>query len=123
MDSNTETLIRELAAKLGTTVEHLYTVLVKQAFITGVSDIVICSFILVALIFSAFYLFKGIAKAKKNQDEREPYAIPEFIIPVILAVIFGIMFIIAFLANIEDIITCFSNPEYFAVHEILKYVR
>src|SRR3990167_7846804 len=45
MEKSTEQILaalRELAAALGTTVEHLWPVLIKQQFLWAVSDVVVC---------------------------------------------------------------------------------
>ena len=40
MNDQTLELIRDLAEKLGTTTEHLWGVLVTQAYISGVGDVI-----------------------------------------------------------------------------------
>jgi hypothetical protein len=56
MNESTEQLIRELAIQFGTTTEHLWSVLIRQAFISSVIDsisiitlvvISICGFVFV----------------------------------------------------------------------------
>lgn len=57
MNKNTEQLIRELSDKLGTTAEHLWGVLMKQAFISGVTD-VITYLVLICLLWLAYRFVK-----------------------------------------------------------------
>ena len=44
MNDQTLELIRDLAEKLGTTTEHLWGVLMTQAFISGIGDVIFWRF-------------------------------------------------------------------------------
>ena len=53
MNDQTVQLLRELAEKFGTTTEHLWGVLIKQAYISGVGDLITS----IAFALAAIYVF------------------------------------------------------------------
>jgi hypothetical protein len=54
VDTKTEALIRDLAEKLGTTTEHLWGVLVHQAMIAGLVEIIVMA----AWVLALFVVFR-----------------------------------------------------------------
>lgn len=108
-------LLQSLADKFGTTVEHLWGVLIKQAAISAsVSLIISCT-----LVVSAIAIFKFIQKKTKepengNAEWREEGAF-------IAWFVFAIFSLVSFIIIIEslNIITAgFLNPEYWALMQI-----
>lgn len=67
MNDKTEQLIRELADKFGTTAEHLWGVLVRQAFISGICDLVA----IVAWIVVSVLAFRFVQKKTRTTPSTE----------------------------------------------------
>lgn len=103
MNEQTEKLIRELAEKLGTTVEHLWDVLTRQALISGVTDVVLWVGFATGLVIS-YRLLKR--HSQEWSDE----------LGVGLAWAVWVVFLSAFVINVsinaETIMAAFFNPEY-----------
>lgn len=120
MNKETVDLIKQLADKLGTTAEHLWGVLVKQAPISAgiylaISLIVI--FIIICIWYCFFNRFK-IANKNNEYIDLEERAMLFFLscIPTVIAV--------SFLSyTIENTLAGFFNPEYWALKEILGKVK
>ena len=112
MSASTEQLIRELAEKLGTTVEHLWGVLVKQAAVEAViSAVWVMLPTALGLLWIGWVLRSW--KHLKN-DELEQTAV----VGVTLCVVVVLGIIAA--CNLGTMITCMANPEYWALKEVLK---
>lgn len=113
MNESTEKLIRELAEKLGTTTEHLWEVMVKQAFYSGVIDLIQYGLLGVALI--AYYKV-GLVKFKVWEKA-------DFIPGIGLLLVVGLVlsFVTMFaMFSFGDTIIAFVNPEYWALKKILS---
>jgi hypothetical protein len=111
MNENAYMLIEKLADKLGTTAEHLWSVLVAQAPIQAVAEI--CTWLIATTIITILYIFlwKRIDKYSDYDDR------------VFQKVMLGIPFIFLFMALIVSIpiwVSAFANPEYWALMEIAK---
>lgn len=110
MDEKTAQLIERLAAKLGTTAEHLWGVLVRQAPISGATDlgVLIASFAIAALL-------GVIALRTKDEDEGGmSFAVG------MAALIAGASALAMFMSGASIIAAAFFNPEYWALKQILK---
>lgn len=109
MKESTEQLIRELAEKLGTTVEHLWGVLVKQAQISAITDSIFLLVSGAALALSLFFLVKT-----ESDDEN-------IIFPWAMATVFGgIFWTLKICFGINEIISGFYNPEFWALQQLIK---
>lgn len=123
MNEQTAVLIDRLAEKLGTTAELLWSVLVRQAPISGVIDLVTFSLLVFAAV-TAFRFAKRKTTVPKNK--RGEYRGPaefEDIGATIAWIMFGVVLLFVFMAAYElshDIIAAFINPEYWALMKILK---
>ena len=105
-------LLEKLAEKLGTTVENLWPVLIKQAPISGAVDLML----LVALVVTSVITYRI---AQKCDDADEDVAVFAWILT-------GIIFFItaAFvLFGLKGIITALFHPEYWALSEILRQLK
>lgn len=103
-------LLRELAEKLGTTVEHLWQVLVKQAAL-GAFDAVL------GMVFAGLILWLC-RYWIKIQKESEEIGLIQFVA--------GIGMIIAsfiFLLNLYWLFTAILNPEYWALERVLSLLK
>jgi len=112
MDEKTEKLVRELADKLGTTTEHLWGVLIKQAPISASVDLAM-SFIIVIITVVLFNMMKRVTE--DADDKLDPEVFFGWMG-------FGMFFIIAtliFSSSPEMVVAGFFNPEYWALKQIL----
>lgn len=110
-------LLEQLALKLGTTVEYLWDVLIKQAFIAGMQAIL--AFVLVTIFIGIWYIihrkFSNTPNKYYNAYNEVPYVIPmAFTIVILIA-----CWIIGLIEAIDSI-TNFINPEYWALQQILN---
>lgn len=103
-------LIEKLAEKLGTTAEHVYSVMVRQATVEGIKYTVIATFFLVV----AMLILTTITRILKKDSEMLGYKFDDFdrcvwtIVGGVL-LIFSVGFTGAFAG---DAMTAFLNPEY-----------
>ena len=104
-----------LASKLGVTGEYMFGVYVKQAFITGISNIALTILIVLAVIGLSFWGFKRIP----NDDVEEG----EEACLIILSVVTIIFLAVCFFYKIPESVTCFYNPEYYALKELLNVLN
>lgn len=118
-------LLEKLAAKLGTTAEHLWGVLVKQAHVEGVVGLVFITVATVAVLCWGFFIFPKLYKKYKAiqkeygrySDDGEGYLIAM----VIGSVALGVLFLVS-LGEVNNVVTCFYNPEYWALKRVLYYI-
>lgn len=111
-------LIETLAAKLGTTVEYLWAVLLKQAFVSATISVIFIAFTIICGIF----LFAFHLQFSRQQDSR--YSIYEesdttCIVMGLLGIVYVGLFIGAVI-NVENVIIGYLNPEYWAVSQLLN---
>lgn len=113
-------LLEQLANKLGTTIEYLWAILIKQAYISGINSIIIYSIFLILLIINIL-LFKKyvISNLKDKYGEFDGVYMS---ILITSAVLWGITIMIG-IAEVPNTITKFINPEYWALQEILKGIK
>lgn len=119
-------LIEQLANKLGTTTEYLWSVLLKQAYIQSV--ITIFQFFIIWIF--GYFLLKihkklssdsgyGAGNRYGGYEHYGDYAvIPMFI----SAIVFAFLVIVAFF-SIESVFYGLFNPEYWALNKILDTIR
>jgi hypothetical protein len=103
-------VLEKLAGKLGTTTDYLWGVMIKQATITAVTDIIQY----IVLIIVSCLVFKKTSKYNMNSDK--------FPFMPILAGFLGLMLIVMFFA-IPNTITALINPEYWALDKILSAIK
>lgn len=107
-------LLRVLADKFGTTTDHLWGVLLNQAFLSGVSNM---AFLAVILISSVWWVRFALAKIKEEGKENGYYSSSDVWPPVILLIAAcGTASTIL----VYEIVTAFLNPEYWALKQILQ---
>jgi tetrahydromethanopterin S-methyltransferase subunit D len=118
---NLTALLENLAEKLGTTTEYLWSVLIKQASISAATSLIY----FVLLILGGVVLYKIHKRLmKKDEDGDNVYDLKEMaIIPMIIAVIiWAIIFIICFF-ELGNVINGFLNPEYWALSEVSRLFK
>ena len=122
MDANSKELIEALSAKLGTTAEHLWGVLVRQAPISGAVDIMLCIFV-ISLAVWVLYVVNEKTSMKSTDDDRHNWAEWEdesALLAWFVAIIFCALVIILVGVSADDIVSAFANPEYWALKQLIK---
>jgi hypothetical protein len=113
-------LLEKLADKLGTTVEKLWSVLLRQAPISGAVDLILCIILVVASIFVFKFVNKKTTGGKDGYADWDDEG--KFFAWAGAAIIIGInVFLIV--CSAESIISAFFNPEYWALSKILSKVK
>jgi len=109
-----------LASKLGVTVEHLWGVLVRQAFIDGVSSLattLVCAILGAAVCYAFFYVRRKFKNTPHEQWSQpfgllmEPYGF------VILGIVLLAIIMIGS-DNLYWVISDFTNPEFYALRHL-----
>ena len=115
MNEETRQMLERLADKLGTTVDHLWSVLVHQAPITASSDIAV----FFASILLLYFVAKKIVKSTNDESgflhHKEDLAVLAWIGWFIASALVGVMLFF----NFEFIISGFLNPEYWALRQLI----
>ena len=120
MDNNTAELLRELAAKLGTTTEYLWGVMVKQAPVAIVGELCLIATIVGSLI--ALYII-GIKLHKKGMLTEFGSLSGTGCFFVIVALILTFIGIFVIPISIDSIATALFNPEYWALDRIISKIK
>lgn len=124
MNDQTAKLLEQLAQKLGTTTEYLWSILLKQAPIDATVTLLQTIFILFVG-WGIFKVHKRLLKKPANQDYDdsyyEKYDLGAMVPMVIVTIGWGIMAIICFCC-FGSIISGYLNPEYWALKEILSSI-
>jgi len=121
MDQKTLEALQALAAKLGTTAEYLWTVLVRQARLSLIADLILigCLTVALAAIFRQMRLLRArfTEMMQRNQDPMIEY-FAAFGLWLLIVACVGIG-----LSLIPDLMTKIFNPEYWALQQILETVK
>lgn len=112
-----EPMLRELAEKLGTTSEYLWTVMIKQAPIAA-STIGIGYIAILAFAGILFCVYCKVDKAVKDGTNGDAY----FIV-IIPSVVWLVASLVGFSTTIREFVTALFNPEYWALKEILSQIN
>ena len=115
MDNMAE-LLSALAVKLGTTTEHLWRVLLKQAPIDGLVTLVQC----IILVFVAVWFAKFTVAIKKAIDDGSRDEV-WWCVPIMGWVILSTLLIALFFL-LPDVAASFINPEYWALEHLLNKI-
>lgn len=114
-------IIEQLAAKLGVAAEHLWGVLVKQAYVDGISGMIWSGVWLLAAIISAVFCRLSYKNATKDGEELDleeaAGALTGF------AAFFTVAFIVIFAVVFTGGIKLLINPEYKAFMDIIRQVK
>lgn len=114
MNETTDKLIRGLAEKLGTTTQHLWSVLLKQAPISSTSDTILILGYLAILIF----LYKIVREKTKEEGDWND-GCGSSALPWMIWVGFLIGFLIIVVTSFSTIIAGFVNPEFWALKQLI----
>lgn len=117
MDQNTAKLLEQLSHQLGTTSEYLWGILLKQAPISAA--ISIFQIALIAGFGVILYKIHMLCKNNDSYDESDHIRM----LMVILAFVEILFIILGLILIVPNILNGFLNPEYWALHEIMKHIR
>ena len=124
MDDKTLQALTTLAAKLGTTAEYLWGVLLRQAPITGAVDLLVCAAWIVGLLAWARFVNRKTTTPPRTEDDRHPCAEWSDETGVAIAwasvVLAGGIAALVIGSNLSNIVAALANPEYWALKQILK---
>lgn len=113
-------LLEQLAIKLGVTAEHLWEVLIRQAQITAIQYTIFSIFILSAIVTWDIY---GINKTRKRNGQDYPDWDGDAVAFVWGSVLLFTGFALGVTIPLMiEAITCFINPEYWALRQILNSI-
>jgi hypothetical protein len=125
MNEQTAKLLEQLANKLGTTSDYLWSILLKQAPIDATVTLLQTLFLFIVG-WGLWKVHKKLLTKPKGQDYYESYYqkydINAAVLMVFVTIGWGIMMIIYF-CSFDSIISGFFNPEYWALEEILNSLR
>ena len=122
MNDKTLELLNRLADKFGTTVEHLWGVLVKQAVISAITELVMA----VAMVALWLWVFRFVraktTKPKPTEEDRYPHAEWREEGALIAWLVTAVGLLIALIQVYSAAttgITALLNPEYWALKQVL----
>jgi hypothetical protein len=121
MNDATIKLIEQLAAKLGTTSEYLWSVLIRQAYISAITDLIYYAVIIITGIL-LWKVHKYFSVEREKWDDRNFYD-HEDMLAVPLMVCTALTWVCVAIAGIVSVgttISAFINPEYWAIKQILS---
>jgi hypothetical protein len=112
--------LAELAQKLGVSVEHIWAVLIKQAYIDGLSSLVttLVCVLLGAVVTCAFFYLRRKFKNVPRQEWTQPAGLllDPFGFVILGMIVFVIIFVIS--VNLYWVASDFYNPEFYALRHL-----
>lgn len=114
MNEATTKIIEELSSKLGTTAEHLWGVLVKQAPISGACDSLFIIVLILALVWASRFIRRKCVPDKDGYSQWSdclPAWAVWFVCAAIVTIVIG--------GCLSGIVSAFANPEYWALMQIM----
>jgi hypothetical protein len=123
MDDKTLQALTALSTKLGTTVEYLWGVLLRQAPITGAIELVLmCVLVTTSLFLIQFVRRKTTKPAKTNEN---PYPKADWpdeggVFAWMAAILFAFITALIVFFDLSNVVSALINPEYWALRQILK---
>jgi len=127
MDDKTIALVDKLASRLGTTSQYLWSVLVKQAMISGIVDLCIYIVVIFILYKSYWFIHRNTLIPPPSEDERYPEANwsdsgNRFFAWFIYAILF-VASVLLIIFSLEKVSSAFLNPEYWALQELIDHIK
>lgn len=105
-----------LAEKLGVTAEYLWGVLIRQAQVEVITDLIWYAITAVLIVAALRYLPRWL-KALQDADYGDE---PRFVVPSAALILATLMFALGTVLGFSDTITKVRNPEYWALKEVMK---
>jgi len=115
MNEAMQKMIEELASKLGTTAEHLWEVLCKQAPINSLCLMLASVAGFVGLLWAFRFVTR---KTKEPEDSHAEWEDDGAALAWIIWGITAIGLMVLFVGSIPTIVTGFINPEYWALKQV-----
>lgn len=125
--------LESFASVLGTTAEYLWGVLVAQAFVVGVSNVLIWIFLVIfgVILYRFWKNIKnryyrileredGSSRIENSQKEGSQIV---FVISTVILVLYISASSLHFLFNIYNTVTSFCNPEYMAFERVSRILK
>jgi hypothetical protein len=110
-----------LADKLDTTVEHLWQVMIDQAYISAMTNLTLGIMWILATIVATVFVFKK-SKEPADEDGRKwSYGIELIVYVVVAYMVIASLVILMMIQN--DIITALYNPEYWALQQLMSLAK
>jgi len=119
MNTETTKLIEQLAVKLGTTSEYLWSILIKQAPISATIDLLL----LILIIIGGVTLYKLNKHFANRGNTMCYYSSESLTIAMIVGTSIWIVFAIPSVLLIDNIIQGYFNPEFWAVNYIFDAIQ
>lgn len=122
MNEQLQQALTELCDKLGTTVEHLWTVLIRQAYISGTTNLVTILVCGLACVWSFKFVHKKTKTPPATEDDRYPCAEWEDEAGGVAWVVWAILtfsYLLGVVYSAESIIGSLFNPEYWALKQLI----
>lgn len=115
-------LLKALALELGTTVEHLWGVLVRQAFFAGIMDSIYI--VLLGIYLGFWWKIWLYIKGCSEERDRVGYGNNMWVSAYVGHVVLGLAVVLLLLPQaIYGVLYEFGNPEYFALNKILTLLK
>jgi hypothetical protein len=118
MNQETLNALKDLAGKLGTTAEHLWSVLIRQAYVSFATDL----FLYAAASVAIYALIKGARELFKIEENPFTQENPALIFAIVLGVV-AVAISGMVLIQIPHTITKIINPEYWALMQVLDAIK
>ncbi len=115
-ETNWEPLIRDLAASLSTTSEHILEVYTKAMFTEGIAGLIFSGLAAILLLAAIVYFLKSTIKAK-DEDE-----LSDGFMAFLTLACLTFSFLIALTASYSSLLKVL-NPEYEAIQEMSRLVK
>ncbi len=123
MENKTEQLLSELADKLGTTTEYLWQVLLTQARYDILVSVIQMAFMF-GIVYWTIKLHLKFSKIPEGENHSEYYYKEELlVVPMVFAAITSIIMIVFFLSGFNELIAAIFNPEYWALRQIMHFIK
>lgn len=122
MNETTDKLIRDLAEKLGTTADHLWGVLCRQAPISGITNLVVIAGLIAFIVWGFKLVKRKTTEPAPTEANKYPSADWEDEGKTIAWLVWGLAtigIIIWIAASLEIIVAALLNPEYWALKQLV----
>lgn len=106
--------IDQFAAKLGTTSEYAFEILVKQQIAAGISGIVFFTVVMIISTIGTIISTKMHLKLKERYDYCDGW---------LAGIIIGLVIVLLALAGILYNVRLIMNPEYYAIQDIVNFIK
>ena len=112
-------ILRVLAEKFGTTTEFLWSILVKQAYVTGITHT--AGFVLAGLfVFGWNRVAWGMQFPQEPHEDRGGDRTFGIMVARFIGAVGACMWALVFLCSLTEITTALINPEYWAIQQVMK---